>query len=59
MIKSIGIRSNNIQISTQPEKKEIKEVKTGRVEEIKQQIKAGTYKVNIDKTAKAFANNLL
>ena len=59
MIKAIGIQSNNIQISTQPEKKEIKQIKTGRVEEIKQQIKAGTYKVDIDKTAKAFANKLL
>jgi len=59
MIKSVGIRNTNIQISTQPEKKEIKQVKTGRVEEIKQQIKAGTYKVDIDNTAKAFANKLL
>jgi len=58
MIKAIGI-NNQIQISAQPEKKEIKKINTGRVEEIKQQIKAGTYKIDINKTAKAFANNLL
>jgi len=59
MIKSIGIQNSNIQISAQPEKKEVKQVKTGRVEEIKQQIQAGSYKVDINKTAKAFADKLL
>jgi len=59
MIQAVAIRNSNIQISAQPEKKEIKEVKTGRVEEIKQQIKAGVYKVDVEKTAKAFADKLL
>lgn len=33
--------------------------KVSRVEEIKQQIEAGTYKVDVEKTAKAIADTLL
>ena len=36
-----------------------KEEKISRVEAIKEQIKNGTYEVNIEKTAKAFAKALL
>jgi len=33
--------------------------KVSRVEEIKQQIEAGTYKVDVEKTAKAIADTLI
>jgi len=50
----------NIQdFSTQQTKKTQKNKKLSRVEEIKQQIKNGTYKVDIDKTASALAKYLL
>jgi anti-sigma28 factor (negative regulator of flagellin synthesis) len=59
MISRVGINQTN-PISTQPEKKEIKKTqKTGRVEEIKKQIEAGTYKIDLDKTTKALAKALL
>jgi anti-sigma28 factor (negative regulator of flagellin synthesis) len=60
MIRSI---SSNTQIfSTQQQKRTQniqKEEKIGRVEEIKKSIEEGTYKVDIEKTAKAFAKSLL
>jgi anti-sigma28 factor (negative regulator of flagellin synthesis) len=62
MISRIGLNQTNL-ISTQPDKKEIKKTdntqKSGRVEEIKKQIENGTYKIDLDKTAKALAKNLL
>jgi anti-sigma28 factor (negative regulator of flagellin synthesis) len=62
MISKIGLNQSNL-ISTQPDKKRIKKTqnsqKSGRVEEIKKQIKAGIYKIDLDKTAKALAKNLL
>jgi len=58
MINKIGL--NQINYPTQPEKKEIKKTqKSGRVEEIKKQIAVGTYKIDIEKTAKALAKTLL
>jgi anti-sigma28 factor (negative regulator of flagellin synthesis) len=63
MISKVRINTNTIiTTSTQPEKKEIKiqqTQKTGRVEEIKKQIESGQYKIDLDKTAKAFAKHLL
>jgi len=60
MINRIGINSQ-LNISTQQKKTQNveKEEKLGRVEEIKKQIQNGTYKIDIDATAKAFAKNLL
>jgi anti-sigma28 factor (negative regulator of flagellin synthesis) len=62
MISRIGLNQTNL-TSTQPDKKEIKKTdntqKSGRVEEIKKQIENGTYKIDLDKTAKALAKNLL
>ena len=53
--------SSNIQnLSTQQQTKKTEETKKlSRVEEIKQQIKNGTYEINIDKTASALAKSLL
>jgi len=45
--------------STQQTKKTEQNRKLSRVEEIKQQIKNGTYKVDIDKTAESMAKYLL
>ncbi len=53
---------NNLNIknlSTQQTKKTQPNKKLSRVEEIKQQIKNGTYKVDIDKTAEAMTKYLL
>jgi anti-sigma28 factor (negative regulator of flagellin synthesis) len=62
MISRIGLNQTNL-ISTQPDKKEVKKTensqKSGRVEEIKKQIQNGTYKIDLDKTAKALAKHLL
>jgi len=62
MIKQIGNTQQFI-ATTQTEKKRAqstqKEEKIGRVEEIKQQIQKGEYKIDLDKTAKAFADSLL
>jgi anti-sigma28 factor (negative regulator of flagellin synthesis) len=62
MISRIGLSQTNI-ISTQPDKKEVKKTqnsqKSGRVEEIKKRIENGTYKIDLDKTAKALAKTLL
>ena len=60
MIRSIS--SNTQTFSTQQQKRTQniqKEEKIGRVEEIKKSIEEGTYKVDIEKTAKAFAKSLL
>jgi len=56
-ISNNPIINNNIKVSTQQTKK-IDTEKT-RVEEIKEAIKNGTYKIDIDKTAKAMAKALL
>jgi anti-sigma28 factor (negative regulator of flagellin synthesis) len=61
MITKIGLNQTNL-ISTQPDKKTKKiqnTQKSGRVEEIKKQIENGTYKIDLNKTAKAFAKSLL
>jgi anti-sigma28 factor (negative regulator of flagellin synthesis) len=62
MISKIGLNQTNL-TSTQPDKKEVKKTqnlqKSGRVEEIKKQIENGTYKIDLDKTAKALAKHLL
>ncbi|GAX87666.1 conserved hypothetical protein [Lebetimonas natsushimae] len=62
MISRIGLNQTNL-VSTQPDKKNIKKTqnteKSGRVEEIKKQIESGTYKIDLDKTAKALAKTLL
>ena len=51
---------NNIKnLSTQQNKRTEESKKLSRVEEIKQQIKNGTYKVDINKTAEALAKYLL
>ena len=50
---------NNIQnLSTQQKPKKIETKKLSRVEEIKEQIQNGTYKIDIDKTANALAKAL-
>jgi len=46
-------------LSTQQTKKTEPNKKLSRVEEIKQQIKNGTYKIDIDKTAEALTKYLL
>ncbi len=50
---------NITNLSTQKSKKTTETKKLSRVEEIKQQIQNGTYRVDIDKTAKAMAKYLL
>ena len=45
-------------LSTQQKPKKIETKNIGRVEEIKQQIKNGTYKIDLDKTAEAMAKAL-
>ena len=45
-------------LSTQQKSKKIETKNIGRVEEIKQQIKNGTYKIDLDKTAEAMAKAL-
>ncbi len=50
---------NITNLSTQKSKKTTETKKLSRVEEIKQQIKNGTYRVDINKTAKAMAKYLL
>ena len=44
--------------STQQNKKTQKNTKISRVEEIKQQIKNGTYKIDLQKSAEAMAKHL-
>jgi anti-sigma28 factor (negative regulator of flagellin synthesis) len=56
-ISNNPIINSNIKVSTQQTKK-IDTEKT-RVEEIKEAIKNGTYKIDINKTAKAMAKALL
>ena len=60
MIRSIS--SNTQTFSTQQQKRTQniqKEEKIGRVEEIKKSIQEGTYKIDIEQTAKALAKSLL
>ncbi len=60
MIRKVSENLNVYQNhSTQQKKKITENKKIDRVEEIKQQIKNGTYKVDIEKTAEAMAKNLL
>lgn len=61
MINKIGTFSqiNSVQIQEKKTNNIQKEEKISRVEEIKEQIKNGTYEINIEKTAKAFAKALL
>ncbi len=61
MINKIGTFSqiNSAQIQEKKTNNIQKEEKISRVEEIKEQIKNGTYEINIEKTAKAFAKALL
>ncbi|ACM93673.1 conserved domain protein [Nautilia profundicola AmH] len=59
MINRVG--ANTQMISTQQKRTQNvqKQEKLGRVEEIKEQIKNGEYKIDIDKTAEALAKSLL
>ena len=61
MINKVGVFSqiNSTQIQEKKTNNIQKEEKISRVEEIKEQIKNGTYEVNIEKTAKALAKALL
>jgi len=61
MIRKIINGINNFQIeNTNQNKKRIQQTtKISRVEEIKKEIKAGIYKIDIEKTAKAMAKALL
>jgi len=52
-----GLNINN-DFSTQQNKKIQKNTKLSRVEEIKQQIKNGTYKIDLQKSAEAMAKHL-
>ena len=61
MINKVGTFSqlNPTQIQEKKTNNIQKEEKISRVEVIKEQIKNETYKINIEKTAKAFAKALL
>lgn len=61
MIRRIISGFNNFQIeNTNQNRQKIQETtKTSRVEEIKKAIEAGTYKIDINKTAQAMAKALL
>ena len=61
MINKVGSFSqiNSTQIQEKKANNIQKEEKISRVETIKEQIKNGTYEINIEKTAKAFAKALL
>jgi anti-sigma28 factor (negative regulator of flagellin synthesis) len=60
MIKSISTNTQTFSTQQPQRTKNIqKEEKIGRVEEIKKSIQEGTYKIDIEKTAKAFAKSLL
>ncbi len=60
MIRKIGENLNIYQNHSTRENKKINEnKKLERVEEIKKQIKNGTYKIDIQKTAEVMAKNLL
>ena len=52
------VQSNNIKQNAQKETVS-KTEKIDRVEEIKKQIEAGTYKINIQKSAEAMADTLI
>ncbi len=59
MIRKIGENLNVYQnLSTQQNKKINENKKLERVEEIKQQIKNGTYQIDLQKTAEAMAKTL-
>jgi len=59
MINRVG--ANTQMISTQQKRTQNvqKQEKLGRVEEIKEKIQNGEYKIDIDKTAEALAKTLL
>ncbi len=65
MIRKIAISTflNMNQINDKPEKRAIRSInkteKISRVEEIRRAIENGTYKIDIEKTAKALAKALL
>ena len=60
MIRKIGENLNIYQNHSTRDNKKINEnKKLERVEEIKKQIKNGTYKIDIQKTAEVMAKNLL
>ena len=61
MINKVGVFSqiNSTQMQEKKTNNIQKEEKIVRVEAIKEQIKNGTYEINIEKTAKAFAKALL
>jgi anti-sigma28 factor (negative regulator of flagellin synthesis) len=60
MIRRIINGINNFQIENKNfNRKKIETTKISRVEEIKRAIEAGTYKIDIIKTAKAMAKALL
>jgi anti-sigma28 factor (negative regulator of flagellin synthesis) len=60
MIRGISSQNiNNYQVENQKNKQKVQDTKKlSRVEEIKRAIENGTYKVDIEKTAKAMANAL-
>ena len=59
MINKINVSLNiTNDFSTQQNKKLQKNTKLSRVEEIKQQIKNGTYKIDLQKSAEAMAKHL-
>ena len=45
--------------STQPKQRKVENKNISRVDEIKEAIKNGTYKIDIEKTSKAMAKSLL
>jgi anti-sigma28 factor (negative regulator of flagellin synthesis) len=59
MINRVGVNTQMISTQQQKTKNVQKQEKLGRVEEIKEQIKNGEYKIDINKTAEAFAKSLL
>ena len=61
MINRVASNTQIFSISTQQKRTQNiqKEEKIGRVEEIKKSIQEGTYKIDIEQTAKALAKSLL
>jgi flagellar biosynthesis anti-sigma factor FlgM len=59
MIKGISSNNSTLLTSISQEKKDIQKVEKSKVETIKEAMKNGTYKIDINKTAESMAKSLL
>jgi len=59
MIKGISNNNSTFFSTVSSKKPKIEEVEKSKVDEIKESIKNGTYKIDIDNTAKKLAKSLL